>query len=68
MTGNGAQVTTLDVKLNIDRPKDLGRDLHEKISIRNLSFFYEDNEALKRISLPLYERRVTLTQLMAAHR
>jgi phosphate transport system ATP-binding protein len=34
-------------------------DLSEKISIRNLNFFYGDNRALKSISLPLYEKRVT---------
>jgi phosphate transport system ATP-binding protein len=34
-------------------------DLAEKISIRNLNFFYGDNRALKSISLPLYEKRVT---------
>ncbi|MFE0758693.1 phosphate ABC transporter ATP-binding protein PstB [Inquilinus sp. NPDC058860] len=59
MTGNGAQVTTLDVNINVERPTDLGRDLREKVSVRNLSFFYDDNEALKKISLPLYERCVT---------
>ncbi|UEM06612.1 phosphate ABC transporter ATP-binding protein PstB [Skermanella rosea] len=31
----------------------------EKISVRNLSFFYGDFEALKNISLPLYDRKVT---------
>ena len=59
MTGNGAQVTTLDVNINVERSTDLGRDLREKISIRNLSFFYEDHEALKRINLSLYEGCVT---------
>jgi len=34
-------------------------DLNEKISIRGLNFFYGDNRALKDISLPLYERKVT---------
>jgi phosphate transport system ATP-binding protein len=34
-------------------------DLTEKISIRNLNFFYGDSRALKSISLPLYEKRVT---------
>jgi phosphate transport system ATP-binding protein len=34
-------------------------DLTEKISIRDLNFFYGDNRALKSISLPLYEKRVT---------
>ena len=31
----------------------------EKISVRNLDFFYGDNRALKSISLPVYERQVT---------
>jgi phosphate transport system ATP-binding protein len=31
----------------------------EKISIRDLDFFYGDNKALKSITLPLYEHRVT---------
>jgi phosphate transport system ATP-binding protein len=30
-----------------------------RIDIRNLSFFYGDNQALKDISLPLYDRKVT---------
>ena len=34
-------------------------DLSEKISIRGLDFFYGDSRALKAISLPLYEGRVT---------
>jgi phosphate transport system ATP-binding protein len=34
-------------------------DLSEEISIRGLDFFYGDNRALKAISLPLYENRVT---------
>ena len=33
--------------------------LKEKISIRNLSFYYDQNRALNNISLPLYERTVT---------
>ena len=35
------------------------RDLAEKISIRGLNFFYGDSRALKDVSLPLYEKRVT---------
>jgi phosphate transport system ATP-binding protein len=31
----------------------------EKVSIRNLQFYYGDTQALKDISLPLYERKVT---------
>jgi phosphate transport system ATP-binding protein len=33
--------------------------LAEKVSIRNLKFFYGSNLALKNISLPLYDRKVT---------
>ncbi len=31
----------------------------EKVSVRNLNFYYGDSHALKSISLPLYENRVT---------
>jgi phosphate transport system ATP-binding protein len=31
----------------------------EKVSIRNLNFFYDQNRALKDISLPLYDKKVT---------
>ena len=33
--------------------------LAEKVTIRNLDFFYGDSRALKAISLPLYEHKVT---------
>ncbi len=33
--------------------------LKEKVEIRDLSFFYDQNKALKNISLPLYDKRVT---------
>ncbi len=33
--------------------------LHKKVEIRNLCFFYDQNQALKNISLPLYDKRVT---------
>jgi phosphate transport system ATP-binding protein len=35
------------------------RNAPEKVSIRNLSFYYGESRALKGISLPLYERQVT---------
>jgi phosphate transport system ATP-binding protein len=34
-------------------------DLPEKVSIRDLEFFYGDSRALKSITLPLYENKVT---------
>ena len=39
--------------------KDVDSTLTEKISVRNLKFFYGSTLALKSISLPLYERQVT---------
>ncbi len=36
-----------------------GEALVEKVSIRDLCFFYDTNKALKHISLPLYDKRVT---------
>jgi phosphate transport system ATP-binding protein len=42
------------------RPKaDQGAALVEKVSIRDLCFFYDANKALKHISVPLYDKRVT---------
>ena len=36
-----------------------GEALSEKVSIRDLCFFYDNNQALKHITLPLYDKRVT---------
>ncbi len=33
--------------------------LPEKMSVRNLDFFYGDNRALKSVNVPLYDRKVT---------
>ena len=33
--------------------------LAEKVTIRDLCFFYDQNQALKNISLPLYDKQVT---------
>ncbi len=35
------------------------QDLTEKISVRNLDFYYGESRALKSINLPLYEKEVT---------
>ena len=35
------------------------QDLHEKMSLRNLNFFYGGTQALFNLNLPLYDRRVT---------
>jgi phosphate transport system ATP-binding protein len=52
---NVATPTTAPVAQHV--PKD--GQLRDKIAIRNLNFFYGDTRALKDISLPLYENRVT---------
>jgi phosphate transport system ATP-binding protein len=44
---------------NVVHAADNSADLAEKISIRNLSFYYGDAKALKNITLPLRENRVT---------
>ena len=44
----------------LEKPADAdGRAMAEKISVRDLKFFYGDHIALKTINLPLYERKVT---------
>ena len=35
------------------------QDLHEKMTLRNLNFFYGNSQALFNLNLPLYDRRVT---------
>jgi phosphate transport system ATP-binding protein len=47
--------------MNAETPSEAGRrvDRKEKISIRDLSFFYDNSKALKGINLPLYEHMVT---------
>jgi phosphate transport system ATP-binding protein len=42
-----------------DRSTDEAGKPAAKILIRNLNFYYADNKALKSISVPLYERKVT---------
>jgi len=42
------------------KPKtEQGAAMVEKVSVRDLCFFYDSNKALKNISLPLYDKRVT---------
>jgi phosphate transport system ATP-binding protein len=42
-----------------DGPASAAETAPEKISIRNLDFYYDRTRALKSIDLPLYEKRVT---------
>ncbi|HET7849037.1 MAG TPA: phosphate ABC transporter ATP-binding protein PstB [Pseudolabrys sp.] len=45
---------------NLEGPQATLRSVvPEKISVRNLSFFYGENQALHDVSVPLYERQVT---------
>ncbi len=43
----------------VAHPPASAGDLTEKISIRDLDFFYGDNRALKNINVPLYQGKVT---------
>ncbi len=44
---------------NVTHAVGIAKDLHEKISICDLDFFYGDNRALKSISVSLYQGCVT---------
>src|SRR5215468_10026205 len=44
---------------NVSHPPANAENLHEKISIRNLDFFYGENRALKNINIALYQGKVT---------
>jgi len=51
---------TMDIRTEVRRSDVMpGSGLAEKITIRNLDFFYDHYRALKNINLPLYDRRVT---------
>jgi phosphate transport system ATP-binding protein len=43
----------------IDRPAQASTKLTEKVLVRNLSFYYGSNKALKTVNVPLYDRKVT---------
>jgi phosphate transport system ATP-binding protein len=43
----------------VDRSTNDAGKSAEKILIRNLSFYYGDNKALKSVNVPLYDRKVT---------
>jgi phosphate transport system ATP-binding protein len=51
-------VATITVPTVTHTPGNAG-DLREKISIRDLDFYYGDHRALKSISVPLYQGKVT---------
>ncbi|MBL6751944.1 MAG: phosphate ABC transporter ATP-binding protein PstB, partial [Nevskia sp.] len=48
-------------KPRLDRRDSEGprQPLTEKVSVRDVSFFYGESQALKKISMPVYERKVT---------
>ena len=55
---NVATITTVTTPTVTHAPVDTA-GLDERISIRDLNFYYGDNRALKDISLPLYASKVT---------
>jgi phosphate transport system ATP-binding protein len=56
---NVASVAPVVASPSVIQHAAIAGDLTEKISIRDLNFFYGDSRALKNIGLPLYEKRVT---------
>src|SRR5262245_10563836 len=55
---DGMSVAAITVPTRTHAPSS-AEDLVEKISIRNLDFFYGDHRALKSINVPLYQGKVT---------
>jgi phosphate transport system ATP-binding protein len=49
----------IDLAVSVERPQTVPVERTEKISIRNLKFFYGDHQALRDISVPLYSHHVT---------
>jgi len=47
----------MNAQTNVDTARNAG--MKEKVSIRNLNFYYDQSKALKNINLPLYDRAVT---------
>jgi phosphate transport system ATP-binding protein len=47
----------MNAQTNTDIARNAG--MKEKVSIRNLNFYYDQSKALKNINLPLYDRAVT---------
>jgi len=43
----------------VNRPQSSAEGLSEKITVRDLDFFYGDHRALKSISMPFYQSKVT---------
>jgi len=58
MAGMG-NTTQPPVPTVIDRPAQASAKLTEKVLVRNLSFYYGSNKALKAVNVPLYDRKVT---------
>jgi len=54
-----SSVTQPPVPTAVDRAAEAAGKLAEKILIRNLSFYYGDNKAIKSVNVPLYDRKVT---------
>ena len=60
LSANGTTGTPdLDVAVRAPDPELVGKPTSEKITVRDLRFYYGDSIALKSISLPLYQNRVT---------
>ncbi|MDR3419593.1 MAG: phosphate ABC transporter ATP-binding protein PstB [Nevskia sp.] len=55
----GGGVTVQKPQLAARESGEARTALHEKVSVRDVSFFYGESKALKSVNMPVYERKVT---------
>src|SRR5271155_3728126 len=56
---SSAVLTTQKPRLPPRGPDTPPQTLNEKLSLRDVSFFYGESKALKNVTLPIYDRKVT---------
>jgi phosphate transport system ATP-binding protein len=56
---SSAGITTQKPRLGPRGSETPGPTANEKLSVRDVSFFYGESKALKNVTLPIYERKVT---------
>lgn len=56
---SSGSLTTQKPHLGVRESEGVKQPLTEKVSVKDVCFFYGESKALKNISLPIYERKVT---------
>jgi phosphate transport system ATP-binding protein len=59
MAGVSSNAAQPPVPTVMGRTAEASAKLTEKVSVRNLNFYYGENKALKAVNVPLYDRKVT---------